>query len=697
VVSAFLLTHFFASDLVGLSLLDCKGIPVTLAGWFSICRDHSDPNTYWLTARHGVLATMAFGTVPGALVYAIGWLIGSPRRDRLSWLDLLAWTISGAVYGALAAAVLYLYLITPDQGLKDGKLTIPLYPLHLVLGIPLILICQIVSEMIFVGLGSYEREADPDREWFGRSAGWLFAAAIGWFVGTFLVFFGAVLVAFGFDPATAVPKMQQYASVIAAVTGLFTAVFSKSSLIPVEGPTKGVSSYVISLILPVAAVLFVIALVVILSTGLDQALFHARLIPDRIQDLDWFGRLKALVWALIAALILLLGASPFVNINWFSLHALYRNRLTRAFLGASRSESRRPDPFTEFDPKDNPQMASFWYRPAHGAPATDPNGWRPLHVINIALNIVSSKANLAWQERKAAAFTVTPFHSGSSLVGYRSTATYGGRITLGTAMAISGAAASPNMGYHSSPAVTFLMTMFNVRLGWWLGNPGDKGERTFDKLGPTYAIQPLIQEAFGLTTADKKYVYLSDGGHFENLGLYEMVRRRCRFILMSDAGCDPEYKFADLADAVRKISIDLGVPIRFRGLEDLKPRVPDQPDIGQGQPYHAIGEIDYQTADGPDSRNGIIVYVKAGYHGCESAGVRGYAKANPDFPHQTTTDQWFTESQFESYRALGFEIMDGILNAAFADASYATNRNLENLFVALKEVSQKTPYCALCG
>ena len=84
-------------------------------------------------------------------------------------------------------------------------------------------------------------------------------------------------------------------------------------------------------------------------------------------------------------------------------------------------------------------------------------------------------------------------------------------------MAISGAAASPNMGYNSSPIITFLMTLFNVRLGWWLGNPGPKGERTYSHDGPSFAIRPLVNEAFGVTTDDRKYVYLSDGGHFENL------------------------------------------------------------------------------------------------------------------------------------------------------------------------------------
>src|SRR5204863_1534292 len=141
-----------------------------------------------------------------------------------------------------------------------------------------------------------------------------------------------------------------------------------------------------------------------------------------------------------------------------------------------------------------------------------------------------------------------PLHCGSEEVGYRRSKSYGGPdgMSLGTAMTISGAAASPNMGYHSSPLVTLIMTLFNARLGWWLGNPGRAGDRTFNQDGPGLALQPLLAEAFGLTDDNNSYVYLSDGGHFENLGLYEMVRRRCQVIVVSDAGCDKDFKFEDL-------------------------------------------------------------------------------------------------------------------------------------------------------
>jgi len=394
-----------------------------------------------------------------------------------------------------------------------------------------------------------------------------------------------------------------------------------------------------------------------------------------------------LLLALIVSAAILVCASYFININRFSLHAFYRNRLIRAFLGATRE--RHANPFHGFDPDDNPDMHTLW-------PPKDRSVWQPFHIVNITLNLVSTK-NLSWQERKAASFTVSPRHCGTASArdlsgkevaeaqswggAYRPTAEYGGGISLGTAMAISGAAISPNMSYHSSPAVTFLMSMLNVRLGWWLGNPAVERGRPYAQEGPTFALGALLAETLGQTTEDRKYIYLSDGGHFENLGLYEMVRRRCRYIVVIDAGYDPTFGFEDLANAIRKISIDLGVPIWMHGLERLKMRADDMP-IRSNLNFHAMGEVDYQVADGA-GENGLILYIKPAYHGSDNAGIAGYANLYPEFPHQGTADQWFTESQFESYRALGFEIMDSILRKALANPDCAKDPGMAQVFGSL--------------
>jgi hypothetical protein len=277
---------------------------------------------------------------------------------------------------------------------------------------------------------------------------------------------------------------------------------------------------------------------------------------------------------------------------------------------------------------------------------------KPFHVVNITLNVVDGD-RLAWQQRKAESFTATALHCGNFRLGYRPSRLYGGKngISLGTAVTISGAAASPNMGYHSSPVVGFIMTLFNVRLGVWLGNPGQAGNKTWRQEGPRSAITSLVKEALGLTTDRSEYVYLSDGGHFENLGLYEMVLRRCRSIVLLDSGCDLNFTYEDLGNALRKIRIDLKIPITFEDdvtapLREKKRRC-------------AVARIHYSAVDGPCA-DGELIYIKPMLLGNEPPDVASYASAHPDFPHQSTSEQWFDESQTESYRMLGVKTMEEI-------------------------------------
>jgi hypothetical protein len=281
---------------------------------------------------------------------------------------------------------------------------------------------------------------------------------------------------------------------------------------------------------------------------------------------------------------------------------------------------------------------------------------RPLHVVNAALNLTGGD-NLAWQERKADSFTISAFHCGNRRLGYRRSEDYGHGpnhgIALGTAVTISGAAASPNMGYHSSPAVTFLLALFNVRLGCWLGNPGIHGKDTFHLWAPRMSLLPFLHEALGHTRDHNPYVYLSDGGHFENLGLYEMVLRRCRFIILSDAGADPKCQLGDLANAIRKIRVDLGVPIEFDNF-DIKKR-----DVLPPGKYCAIGRIQYSCVD-EGAPDGLLLYIKPSLCGKEPRDIFNYQEGSQFFPHEPTSDQFFSESQFESYRTLGVHIVQKI-------------------------------------
>jgi len=293
------------------------------------------------------------------------------------------------------------------------------------------------------------------------------------------------------------------------------------------------------------------------------------------------------------------------------------------------------------------------------------------------LNLVHGQ-KLAWQDRKAVSFTFSALHCGSFRLGYRPAERYGRhrsngrRISLGTAFAISGAAASPNMGYHSSPVITFLLALWNVRLGWWLGNPGPAGDATHDMAGPGFSPRPLVAEAFGLTGDRHPWVYLSDGGHFENLGLYEMVLRRCRYVVVADAGEDAGLTFEDLGNAIAKIRIDLGVPIEFERV-DMEARGEREPRCAPAMhratfPYWAVGRIRYSHVDYRETPgdlgseiDGWLLYGKPCLNGSEPIDVFHYARLHPEFPHESTADQLYTETQLESYRSLGEHVLDGLV------------------------------------
>ena len=622
--------------------------------------------TSFLTSRLGVeLASNAsvyrlifIGAGLGILIFAAGWLAGNPRHG--SCRDFIRWALSGLVYGGLLALGAHFYtLLQPYIGSPwIWRILIPV-----ILGVPWVLTAQLFAEMIFVGLVSYEINSDADREWLGRAAGWVAATAIIWMLTTFITFAGGHLLIDAYSWA------GPYIASAGGVTGIVTAWLGKSSatLATPKAGDEGLKTLLSNIALAIAGPIFAAVLVVGISVGLDLLLLGDSLM-DGLTKYSWsywyiFGWL---IGGLIVIGVIAWIASASVNINRFSIHALYRNRLVRAYLGASR-QKRCPDLFTGFDADDNIQAHSLW---PPKAPPGGSNTFCLFHVVNITLNVVKA-TRLAWQQRKAESFTVSPLHSGAAFKGFRPSDEYGAQkpygISLGTAMAISGAAASPNMGYHSSPSISLLLALFNVRLGWWLGNPGKEGDTTYMQEGPATAIRPLAEETFGLTTDTKPWVYLSDGGHFENLGLYEMVRRRCRFILTVDAGCDPDFAFEDLGNAVRKIYIDLGIRIRFRDLDKLKnrPTAEELAKAGGTIPYHAFGTIHYEEADGLGCTNGTILYIKPAFHGTsatEGAGVRSYATAHKAFPHESTANQWFSESQFESYRSLGLDIMNNVLH-----------------------------------
>jgi hypothetical protein len=405
------------------------------------------------------------------------------------------------------------------------------------------------------------------------------------------------------------------------------------------------------------------------------------------------------------SVVLLLGWR--VDINEFSMHMFYKNRLSRCYLGATVPGRRQADPFTGFDERGrvtgwsgNVQkrppllrdLLPVRYRNAASQRTTvyEESYDGPFPIFCATLNLTTGE-DLATQERKGTCFAFTPLLSGYSVPwtdgkrekkvsysGYVPTADYAyceGGIHLDSAVAISGAALNPNQGYNSNPALAFLMTFFNVRLGWWISNTRkrDAWPATTGRCTPVFALRHLLKELFGKVGDDSTYVNLSDGGHFENMGLYELVRRRCKYIVVCDAEEDSEMTFGGMGGAITKCRADFGVEIDL----DLRP-LQIQDDTGYSKAHCVVGTIQYppphpppgeENAKAPlataceclgenndDTYSGVIVYLKSSLVGDEPADLLAYQLKCATFPQDSTANQWFTESSFEAYRRLGHHI-----------------------------------------
>ena len=507
----------------------------------------------------------------------------------------------------------------------------PLGPTYAVFGVPAILALMLLSNTTFLGMASREL-SDAALEWWSRFAAWIAIAATLWLAAGVLVFYLADLVEATVLAASSALQLEHRTT-----SALFSFLVPLGSSLAGFAARKSARPGPVSMWRVVAQRLALPATIVVLLATI--AWFNAWALRGFTHPAagSHAGPQEVATFGLILLGFGLL-VSRFVPVNRFSLNGMYRQRLIRTFLGASH-RVRKPNAFTGFDPADDLKVHQL-------------KDVRPLHVINATLNNVAS-TEIGRHEQRAYAFTFSPLHVGSRELGYRPASEYGsdgGRpgtgLSLGSALAVSGAAASPAMGIYSSKARAFLLTLANARLGLWFGNPGDPV--TWRKSDPTLGVGPLIRELLGLTSDVNPYVYLSDGGHFENLGLWSMVERRCGVIIVSDAGCDPEYTFADLSNAVRRIRIDMGIPIEFDDLDLTR--------AGQGvsNRHGVLGRIVYSAVDGDGVADGWLLYVKATLSGDEPVDVRNFAALDPSFPHDSTSQQFFDEARFESYRALGY-------------------------------------------
>ncbi len=386
-----------------------------------------------------------------------------------------------------------------------------------------------------------------------------------------------------------------------------------------------------------------------------------------------------------------------VDLNEFSPHSYYRNRLCECYLvvrqpsrrGVVRRWARRilhgrkkDETFRQASIGTVRQLQLSAMNATHAA---------PYHLVNTAVNLPSSREpNL--RGRDCDFFTFSRDYCGGPVCGYIKTKTLeklDPKVDLGTAMAVSGAAASSNMGVHTIRHLRFLLTLLNVRLGYWLRNPAVGVRNLWNAPGPQY----LLREMTGWMHEKTGYLNLSDGGHIENLALYEMLRRRCKFIVVIDGGMEPGMECADLMLAQRYAQIDLGVELEL-DLADLVLNAERR-----SRAYAAFGKIRYSARDDKTGAGdlGWMIYLKLAQTGGEPGYVADYARQYPEFPHQTTGDQDYDEAQFEAYRRLGECAAASLFRpeisrpyfAARPDAPDAADRNrfttLDQWFAALAQ------------
>ncbi len=389
---------------------------------------------------------------------------------------------------------------------------------------------------------------------------------------------------------------------------------------------------------------------------------------------DGPGLITAIVVSAAGALLL----GRLANINYLSIHRYYRDRLMELFM---------PDIDKALAGKIATRAAASADKmPIHDLYAANPGAGpeanpAPYHLINT--NVVLESSHIPkFRGRGGDNFILSPYFCGSNATGWRQSDVFmDGRMTLPTAMAISGAAVNPGAGVGGQgvtrqPLLSMLMGLLNIRLGYWAPNPAQpSGSPSI----PNY-LHPGLSEVFFRSRLNERahYVQLTDGGHFENLALYELIRRRARLIMVCDGGADPDFQFTDLANAMEKARVDFGTLI-LCDCEDLQPLVPR----GKGVADDAIqcAERGYImcTIVYPDNSRGRLIYLKTTFFEQLSADLYGYKKTHPQFPDEPTSDQFFDEQQFEAYRELGFQTAwrmmqdDSIRDDAYVRPLWANN------------------------
>ena len=373
------------------------------------------------------------------------------------------------------------------------------------------------------------------------------------------------------------------------------------------------------------------------------------------------------IFLMLMAATLLFGF--FVNLNALGPHLVWRSRLMEAFM---------PDKIAVHTNKWFPaKKADFalmqdmcWKNDVVPGPDIAGKCKWPYHIINT--NIILPKSNeVKYAGRGGDNFIISPLYCGSDATKWRKTADFQKSktstrgITLASAMATSAAALNPNAGVSGegvtrNAVVSILLSMLNLRLGYWTSNP--KNKKTIGS--PNFFSPGLSSEIFrNGFSENSNNILLSDGGHFENIAIYELIRRKCNLIIVADGGEDHKFNFDDLANAIEKARVDFGTKIRFMDENKVDDILPGSSGDRLFQKKYEISKRGYAFADihypnGPDGkeRKGVLVYIKLAVIEGLATDVYSFKGVNPLFPHESTADQFFNEKQFEAYRELGYYV-----------------------------------------
>ncbi len=373
----------------------------------------------------------------------------------------------------------------------------------------------------------------------------------------------------------------------------------------------------------------------------------------------------------LALLMMVIPADWFLN--KFSLQSLYRRGMRTAYILKKKHPDNPAD--NEVVPREKDILLKELKDKIRCKDKSRLVPDMPYHLIVTAVNSGGDK-ELKKLGRKSDSFIFSNLYSGSRLTGYASTLGKYPDMRLSDAMAISGAALSPNMGQYTTTSNSILLSLFNVRIGSWVQNP--KREKAgWLRRGPL--INYWRKELFGAASTDDYYVYVSDGGHFDNSAIYELLKRRCKYILAVDAGKG----FGNLAAVARLARIDFGVQMDV----DTE-RINLNPETGYSEKPYIVAKLKYPPLYGDDKPyEGVLIWMSTTITKKDKPDVLDYREMDPSFPFNPTGDQFFDQIQFEAYRELGHSAAKTVIDDAKLKKIVATREELASAFDKLYETA----------